>query len=159
MADEVQIIKKKLTNVDYIDSLTNNGSFFVNQNNTVRQINKEDVVFGVKSGGTGAKNAEDARTNLGLGSVAVENVVPMDKGGTGATNRDDARAMLGLGAVSTVNVVPMRYGGTNAIDGATGLKNLFSSGGAVLTRGLQYGDSLTDFTGDLVEGTVFFVKI
>lgn len=159
MADETQIVKKKLTNVDYIDTLNNSGSFFVNQNNTVRQINKEDVVFGIISGGTGAKNAEDARNNLGLGSLATENVASIEKGGTGATNRADARAMLGLGGASIEDVVPMEKGGTDATDGATGLMNLFASGGTVLTEGLQYGDSLNDFAGDLVEGTVFFVKV
>lgn len=159
MADEIQIIKKKLTDVDYIDSLNNSGSFFVNQSNTVRQINKEDVVFGIKSGGTGAKNAEDARANLGLGSVATMDVVPIENGGLGATNRADARIMLGLGEASVEDVVPMEKGGTDATDGATGLMNLFASGGTVLTEGLQYGDSLTDFTGNLVEGTIFFVKV
>ena len=41
------------------------------------------------NGGTGADNAADARSNLGLGNVATESVVPIAKGGTGKTNRID----------------------------------------------------------------------
>lgn len=47
-------------------------------------------------GGTGADNAADARTNLGLGAVAVESVVPIAEGGTGADNATDARINLDL---------------------------------------------------------------
>lgn len=36
----------------------------------------------IADGGTGASTASDARTNLGLGSVATESVVPIAKGGT-----------------------------------------------------------------------------
>ena len=37
-----------------------------------------------------------SRNNLGLGSVATENTVPVNKGGTGATSAANARAALGL---------------------------------------------------------------
>lgn len=37
----------------------------------------------VSDGGTGASTAQQARTNLGLGSVATENILPISKGGTG----------------------------------------------------------------------------
>lgn len=36
----------------------------------------------IADGGTGASTASDARTNLGLGTVATENIVPIAKGGT-----------------------------------------------------------------------------
>lgn len=40
-------------------------------------------------------NTGTARSNLGLGSVATENTVPVDKGGTGATDAATARTNLG----------------------------------------------------------------
>lgn len=42
-------------------------------------------------------NVATARSNLGLGTVATENTVPVAKGGTGATDATTARANLGLG--------------------------------------------------------------
>ena len=45
----------------------------------------------VAKGGTGGANQADARSGLGLGSVAVESTVPVAKGGTGRT---DGRVLL-----------------------------------------------------------------
>ena len=55
----------------------------------------------VANGGTGAGNAGDARTNLGLGDVATENIVPVVKGGTGATDAATARTNLGITTATT----------------------------------------------------------
>lgn len=59
-------------------------------------------------------DAATARSNLGLGSVAVENTVPVSKGGTGATDAAAARTNLGLGALATAASVT-----TTQIDAAT----------------------------------------
>lgn len=50
----------------------------------------------VANGGTGSTSASGARTNLGLGTVAVEDTVPIGKGGTNATTAANARKNLGL---------------------------------------------------------------
>jgi len=43
------------------------------------------TIASVPQGGTGAESQADARTGLGLGSVATESTVPVSKGGTGLT--------------------------------------------------------------------------
>jgi hypothetical protein len=43
-------------------------------------------ILPVAKGGTGGQNQADARTGLGLGSVAIESTVPIAKGGTGVSD-------------------------------------------------------------------------
>ena len=57
---------KRITDVDFIESLNSDESFFINQNSTIKQIKRSDVVFNINNGGTGATNAADARANLGI---------------------------------------------------------------------------------------------
>ena len=64
---------KRITDVDFIESLNSGESFFVNQNNILKQINKSDVVFDIVNGGTGATTVEDAQDNLGI-TVIVKNI-------------------------------------------------------------------------------------
>lgn len=64
---------KRITDVDYVDSLDSNESFFVNKNNAIKQINKSDIVFGISNGGTGAVTADEARVNLGATNEAYVN--------------------------------------------------------------------------------------
>lgn len=57
---------KRITDVDTIESLNSNESFFVNQNNSIKQINKGNIVFGFANGGTDATTPEGARANLNV---------------------------------------------------------------------------------------------
>ena len=175
---------KRITDVDFIDSLNSNESFFVNQNSTIKQISKSNIVFDIVNGGTGADNISDARTNLGLGLVATENVVPISEGGTGATDSAVALENLGAAAVGHTHtaseigaaesshshnasdiasgtlsserlpVVSISKGGTGSSNGATGLKNLFAAGNTILSS-YQYGSTLPS-AGNA--GRIFFLK-
>lgn len=55
---------KRITDVDFIESFNSDESFFVNQNGSLKQINRGNVVFGIVNGGTGADNGESGLQNL-----------------------------------------------------------------------------------------------
>ena len=65
----------------------------------------------IADGGTGATSAAQARTNLGLGSLALENnPLSASKGGTGQTSLQSTRNAMGLG--NTTGALPVANGGT-----------------------------------------------
>ena len=91
-------------------------------------------VIKIANGGTNATTAANARTNLGLGSVATENKVPLSKGGTNATDAAGARTNLGLGNLATINApLPVDKGGTNATTAANARTNLGLGGAATIS--------------------------
>lgn len=70
--------EKRITDVDFLDSLNGDESFFVNQNSSIKQINRSNILlgvtFGIENGGTGATTAKDARANLGAVSINTSTV-------------------------------------------------------------------------------------
>jgi hypothetical protein len=108
----------------------------------------------INDGGTGATNSVNARNNLGLGSLATQNLenvnitggtitgidpLPIFSGGTGAASAVQARTNLGLGSLATqdasnvnitggtitgINTIPITLGGTGATTIADAQLNL-----------------------------------
>ena len=103
---------KRITDVDFIESLNSDESFFVNQNSTIKQINKSDIVFGITNGGTGATTIAGARDNLGLGNT--DGALPIANGGTGATTAENARANIGAASTAIYNGILPSSGWSNS---------------------------------------------
>lgn len=91
--------EKRITDVDFIDSLNSNESFFVNRNNAIKQINKKDVVFGIANGGTGATTVDEARRNIGAISV-VNSIIELT-----LNEWNDNRQVINVNSVSSDNMV------------------------------------------------------
>lgn len=91
----------------------------------------------IASGGTNASNASDARTNLGLGSLATLNSIVLvtnttgtlsvAQGGTGASNGPAAYTSLGVMAVSNLSGSISLLTQSGQLPGATGITGLIST--------------------------------
>lgn len=156
-----------------ISNTTFNGSIYATGITIVGGSITSITPIAVGDGGTGSSTISGARTNLGLGSIATQNInnvlitggsitgildLSISDGGTGASNANDARTNLGLGTIATQNSnnvtitggsisgispLPLNAGGTGSTTASGARTNLGLGSLAILNTDLLNIGSLS----------------
>ena len=129
------------------NTLTGSGGVLSIQSNRIFHAGGTDVP--VADGGTGGSSASAARTNLGLGAMAVvASPAPVGNGGTGATSLTQNGALIGNAANAVTAVDMSTKGGLLAGDGsgnpsvlAVGANGLALVADSGETTGLKYASA------------------
>jgi hypothetical protein len=112
-ANAVSITSGNISNIALLSLSSNTTGPVISTGGTLAAV----AVVPIGQGGTGANNAADARTNLGLGTGATANI------GTIATQNSDAVAITG-GSVTGILPIAVASGGTGANTAAAARVNL-----------------------------------
>ena len=134
--------------VQNVDGISITGGTISNVTISASTITDLSQTIPVAAGGTGANNSANARTNLGIGSIGIQNysnvsitggvisglspALLIADGGTGASNATDARTNLGLGSLATQNSSAVAItGGTLSNITSLRTSNISVSGGVI----------------------------
>ena len=97
-------------------------------------------------------------TLASLGTVATENIVPLNKGGTGSTTAAAARSALGLGSAAVADVVGLNSTGAIIERGtnANGEYTKFLDGTLICTRTVDNTDTVSSAATGMFIGSTFY---
>ena len=112
-ANAVSITSGNISNIGLLSLSSNITGPVISTGGTLAAV----AAVPIGQGGTGANNAADARTNLGLGTGATANI------GTIATQNSDSVAITG-GSITGISPIAVSSGGTGANNATTARTNL-----------------------------------
>ena len=137
-SNAVSITSGNISNIGLLSLSSNVTGPVISTGGTLAAV----AVVPLTQGGTGANNAADARTNLGLGTGATANI------GTIATQNSDSVAITG-GTITGISPIAVASGGTGANTAAAARVNLSAAA-------LGNNSDITSLTGLTTPLAVFY---